>query len=373
MTDDGQREPDIRVGVCADAICSHATIIFSVAQAVPARFGGQISTVNCQTQEPERRVMTTSEDDNQPQKAWVEEYGPGLVEPEHQAVERVLQRRGVTVKHYTRKQLMRRQVPALDNAILIAGDHDSMKVALKQLFRLGSGGGSISESERVRPVPTTDSYPEALRPFMKRRIWTTRVGSLVRDVSCELLTLPIFVKPAGDTKRFTGFVLKSFHDLYNIQHLPPCLAVYVSEVVEWESEWRVFVLHSKVVGIRCYRAEGQDFAYTTNDPQNAHALTGYNGPRPDRAIVQAAVEALEASSSPQATAGYSLDFGVLTTPGNTQSRTQTRTTLVEWNDGFALGAYGLDDALYTDLLLARWSDLQKQAGVQSGELNSITA
>jgi hypothetical protein len=31
--------------------------------------------------------------------------------------------------------------------------------------------------------------------------------------------------------------------------------------------------------------------------------------------------------------------------------------LVEWNDGFSLGSYGLEGGLYTDLILARWCEL----------------
>lgn len=49
-----------------------------------------------------------------------------------------------------------------------------------------------------------------------------------------------------------------------------------------------------------------------------------------------------------APAGYGMDFGV-TEDG--------RTLLVEVNDGYALGSYGLEYHAYARLLSARWSEL----------------
>jgi len=63
---------------------------------------------------------------------------------------------------------------------------------------------------------------------------------------------------------------------------------------------------------------------------------------PHSELVDKCVDLLE--SSIDKTAGYALDFGVLEGLG--------ATTLVERNDGFALGSYGFDRSLYTVLLLA---------------------
>ena len=49
-----------------------------------------------------------------------------------------------------------------------------------------------------------------------------------------------------------------------------------------------------------------------------------------------------------APAGYSLDFGVTDTG---------RTLLIEVNDGYALGSYGLFYIDYAKLLSARWAEL----------------
>jgi hypothetical protein len=36
---------------------------------------------------------------------------------------------------------------------------------------------------------------------------------------------------------------------------------------------------------------------------------------------------------------------------------QGDTALIELNDGFSLGSYGLDRSVYADLILARWTEL----------------
>ena len=51
---------------------------------------------------------------------------------------------------------------------------------------------------------------------------------------------------------------------------------------------------------------------------------------------------------PSMPAGCALDFGV------TDKRT---TILVEMNDGYSLGAYGLAPVLYARLLAARWAEM----------------
>lgn len=49
-------------------------------------------------------------------------------------------------------------------------------------------------------------------------------------------------------------------------------------------------------------------------------------------------------------AGYAIDFGVLSTG---------ETALVEMNDGFSVGAYGINQEDYTDMVMARWEELLK--------------
>jgi hypothetical protein len=66
----------------------------------------------------------------------------------------------------------------------------------------------------------------------------------------------------------------------------------------------------------------------------------------DEAVITWAIRSLD--SAGESTAGYALDLGVLT---------DGRTALVEWNDGYSLGSYGLESGLYAELIMARWCEL----------------
>ena len=64
---------------------------------------------------------------------------------------------------------------------------------------------------------------------------------------------------------------------------------------------------------------------------------------PDPGVIKRAVRDYKT-----APAGYSLDFGVTDTD---------KTLLIEVNDGYALGSYGLFHVDYAKLLAARWAEL----------------
>ena len=160
-------------------------------------------------------------------------------------------------------------------------------------------------------------YPEELSAFRGRRIWTTRLGDIRNE------KLPIFIKPVEE-KIAPGIVIGKWEDLeaeYGL--LGPQTLLYCSESVDFVSEWRCFLLYGIIIGIQFY--------YGDRDAQC------------DRNTIDAAVRAY-----PNMPAGCALDFGV-TKDG--------RTLLIEMNDGYSLGAYGLEPTLYARLLAARWAEL----------------
>lgn len=106
--------------------------------------------------------------------------------------------------------------------------------------------------------------------------------------------------------------------------LPDSHEVLVSEYVVFASEWRCFVCRGQVLELCHY--SGDMFRY------------------PDPAVIKSAI----ADFRNEAPAGYGIDFGVLT---------DGRTVLVEVNDGYALGSYGLNSTEYSELLEARWLEL----------------
>ena len=96
-----------------------------------------------------------------------------------------------------------------------------------------------------------------------------------------------------------------------------------SKPVNFQTEWCAFVRYRVIWDVRLYRG-------------NWHAHYGSN-------VLDNTVRAYTGTP-----AGYAMDFG-LTEDG--------RTLLVEINDGFALGSYGLDPIQYAKLLSARWAEL----------------
>ena len=223
-----------------------------------------------------------------------------------------LQLRQISVRLFVEKQLFRKRLP-LSHNILVAG---YIPVVLNALRQLGVA------------VPKPNDYPQSLQSFLRRRIWQ----STVQDIICGFHNIyysvmsPIFVKPCGKLKRFTGRVFESEQDLIYLEGISKRLPVYCSEVVQWLSEYRVFVIKSKIVGIQHY--SGNPSIYINED------------------VVVNCVKCLEESG--EATAAYAIDFGVIE---------DGETALVELNDGFSIGSYGLDNAIYTDLIITRWCEL----------------
>ena len=171
------------------------------------------------------------------------------------------------------------------------------------------------------PHPEPVDYPEELRPFLGRSIHQATLGEVTRSVA------RVFVKPVQH-KFFTGFVWDNTRtSRMRIVTVPPETPVWVSDVVEFAAEFRCFVLDGEVLDVRRYNGDW----WRTPDPE----------------VVGSAVDATYRSSR-----ALALDFGV-TRDG--------RTLLVEKNDGFALGTYGLGHTHYARMLSARWHELTKEA------------
>jgi hypothetical protein len=163
-------------------------------------------------------------------------------------------------------------------------------------------------------------YPEVLKPFFGRNIREGLLG--------EIVNVPDnwgkFVKPKEGSKAFTGRVVNGTADLVGIG-LPFDYPVWISDAVKFVREWRVYVLHGQVLGIYPYKGD-----------YHAHY---------DASVIDAAIKTWK-----DAPAAYGLDIG-LTQDG--------RTLIVEVNDGYALGNYGLNALLMAQFMEARWHELSK--------------
>lgn len=120
-----------------------------------------------------------------------------------------------------------------------------------------------------------------------------------------------------------GAEIRSPKDLVGCGNWEHDVPVWCSEPVQFITEWRGFIRYGKILDARHYRGTWEKM--------------------PDPEVIRKAVQDYKT-----APAGYSLDFG-LTDTG--------KTLLIEVNDGYALGSYGLFYIDYAKLLAARWAEL----------------
>jgi hypothetical protein len=173
-------------------------------------------------------------------------------------------------------------------------------------------------------LPAILDYPDELKHYLKRDIIETTIGSL-NIPEGNVIDPPIFIKPSRIQKGFNGLVLSSFKDLLKIAHLPDDTHIYKSTHVDFKSEYRVFVNQGKVIGCKHY--------------------TGDWKLMPDPTVVESMIKFY--TQSPIA---YSLDVGIA----------NGETLLIEVNDFFSLGCYGLDPFLYVEAIQDRWQEIIKE-------------
>lgn len=166
------------------------------------------------------------------------------------------------------------------------------------------------------PKPDELDYPNHLDWFLGRNIKRMCIEDVRRG------TQRIFVKPVTQ-KLFTGLVWEPENYLSRIVLAPYeyDTPVIVSDVVEFISEWRCFVKYDNLIAAKHYKGDWSK--------------------SPDISLINKAVH-LGKGKMP---AAYALDVGV-TSDG--------KTLLVEANEGYALGCYGLPSIVYASFLEARW-------------------
>lgn len=172
--------------------------------------------------------------------------------------------------------------------------------------------------------PELPSIPPVLESFAGRRTWLGTMAEAEAEIHAGRM---IFVKPvAADRKLFPGTPFRVFRDTIPTAHIPQDHPVVLSEIVDFISEYRVFVLDGEIIGLRHYKGDFRIF--------------------PDLGIIDSAIAAYHS-----APAAYAIDFGITK---------EGRTLLVETNEAFSLGCYGLTPLLYSTLLERRWEELKSK-------------
>ena len=179
-------------------------------------------------------------------------------------------------------------------------------------------------------APYIPDYPDVLRSFLGRRIWRDTIDHI--SGTEEKWSAGYFVKPVKD-KVFTGKIISSITDLMGCGNHSEDYEVFVSEPLDICAEWRCFITYDKLTDVRPYGL--------LLDKERKSYLYHY-----DPAVLEQMMRAFVAWD--ERPAACSMDICV-TKDG--------RTVLVELNDAYALGCYGLAGGYYAKMISARWSQL----------------
>lgn len=176
-------------------------------------------------------------------------------------------------------------------------------------------------------VPNYIGYPESLNEFYGRKIGKSSIGEI------KAKDLPIFIKPLSGVKEFTGFVLEKSNTLKNIgmyySQITSDTLVYTSEVIDIVSEYRVFVHKNEIVGIKHYAGDFLTF--------------------PRHSSIYKMIDYYK----DEAPISYTLDVGIVT------NIDIEKTILIEINDFWAIGGYGLDGKTYARMLIDRFQEIKR--------------
>ncbi len=179
-------------------------------------------------------------------------------------------------------------------------------------------------------IPYIPDYPNNMKKFLGRRIWKDTIDSISSNE--EKWSAGYFVKPIRD-KAFTGKIIASIGDLAGCGNCSENYEVLVSEPLDIQAEWRGFITYDELIDIRPYGMlldrDRKSYLYHYNSDTLAQMMAAF----------------CEWDGRP---AACSMDI-CYTKEG--------RTLLVEFNDAYALGNYGLPSIAYAKLISARWAQL----------------
>lgn len=171
------------------------------------------------------------------------------------------------------------------------------------------------------PQPERMDYPKSLEQFYGRKIERGVLGDIRYHHNGSK---KVFIKPSMEEKLFTGIVWEGTEgDRRHVCTHGDDVEIWISETVNFISEFRCYVLDGEILDVRRYK--------------------GIWGVNPDRNTIESMLK-----SFTNAPIAHSIDVGVLP-DGSTK--------LVEINDAYALGNYGLNSYLYAKMLMARWEQL----------------
>ncbi len=169
-------------------------------------------------------------------------------------------------------------------------------------------------------------YPEELEAYYDRKIWTCKFS--------DITEFPVFIKPKDDVKLFTGMVIETKKDYDFVSsyypEITPDLDVLCSGVLNFVSEYRCFIHKGELQGIHWYQG---DFKLMLNE-----------------SMITEIEDMIGAYKS--APIAYTLDVGLYEING------MYWVAVVEVNDMWAIGSYGMDAKKYTRMSIDRFQQIK---------------
>lgn len=179
----------------------------------------------------------------------------------------------------------------------------------------------------IKEPTVVQDYPTVLEPYLKRRIRKTDLKSfrkLLVENDNNGNIFNYFIKPLK-CKLFTGKTFNSPVDLdRDLSDINKNTELYVCAPIDFLTEYRVYVHKKSIIGVKHYYGKWDIF--------------------PNPRTIETMVELV----NPEMPVGYSLDVGV---------DKDGDTILVECNDSYALGNYGLEAKEYAAMLRDRWWEI----------------
>ncbi len=131
----------------------------------------------------------------------------------------------------------------------------------------------------------------------------------------------VFIKPANSVKSFTGQVVYSKEEMFNI--IEGCNEFLLQSVIDIDSEYRLYIRGGRVIGMKHYIGDPLLF--------------------PDPEFINDCIKGSNFLNKTHS--AYTLDFGV---------SYKGETMLIEANDAWAIGNYGLEPRDYYYFVRDRW-------------------
>jgi hypothetical protein len=176
--------------------------------------------------------------------------------------------------------------------------------------------------------PEPLNVPKELEIYAERDFAYTTIGEL--KAKKDTFTFPLFMKPRRRLKQCPAGVITNVKNIeLTLAGIPDDVEIVVSGVLDMVSEYRCFVQEGNLVGIQHYQGDFRIF--------------------PDMLEVQNMIR--DYKSAPSA---YTLDVAIVPI-----GRETAATVIVECNDGWSVGHYGLEAKTYFKFLRTRWNDLMR--------------